>query len=131
AASAYRDARLEDPMSADAATLHREPRGPRTRRTAAPAPRSLPRLLAGIRPDAALTLDEHLDVHGALPHARTGARRRGRERAAALIDAIERAGLLGRGGAAFPTAQKLRAVAQSRGRAIVVVNGVEAEPASA
>ncbi len=118
-------------MSADAATLHHEQREQRVRRPAAPAPRSLPRLLAGIRADAALTLDEHLAVHGALPHARTGPRRRGRERAAALIDEIERAGLLGRGGAAFPTAQKLRAVAESRGRAIVVVNGVEAEPASA
>ena len=53
-----------------------------------------------------------------------------RERAAMLIDEIEQAGLLGRGGAAFPTATKLRAVAGARGRAVVVANGVEGEPAS-
>jgi NADH:ubiquinone oxidoreductase subunit F (NADH-binding) len=49
----------------------------------------------------------------------------------ALIDAIDRAGLVGRGGAAFPVATKWRAVAQrSRGRAVIVVNGAEAEPHS-
>jgi NADH:ubiquinone oxidoreductase subunit F (NADH-binding) len=47
-----------------------------------------------------------------------------------LIDEIERAGLLGRGGRAFPTARKMRAVARARGRAIVVANGAEGEPAS-
>ena len=47
-----------------------------------------------------------------------------------LIDEIERAGLLGRGGAAFPTATKMRAVADARRRAIVVVNAAEGEPAS-
>jgi NADH:ubiquinone oxidoreductase subunit F (NADH-binding) len=47
-----------------------------------------------------------------------------------LIDEIERAGLLGRGGAGFPTATKLRAVASGRRRPVVVVNGAESEPAS-
>lgn len=48
-----------------------------------------------------------------------------------LIDAIERAGLLGRGGAAFPVATKWRAVAnRSRGDAVILVNGAEAEPQS-
>jgi NADH:ubiquinone oxidoreductase subunit F (NADH-binding) len=48
-----------------------------------------------------------------------------------LIDWIEKAGLLGRGGAAFPVAKKWRAVAQhSRGDAVVVVNGAEGEPQS-
>jgi NADH:ubiquinone oxidoreductase subunit F (NADH-binding) len=46
-----------------------------------------------------------------------------------LIEEVERAGLRGRGGAQFPTATKLRAVAGAR-RTIVVANGTEGEPAS-
>ena len=101
----------------------------RARRLAA-APAGLPRLLSGIRPEGTLSLDEHEALHGPLPRVLSGSRRRSRERAAFLIDEVERAGLIGRGGAAFPTAAKLRAVARSGGRAIVVVNAVEAEPAS-
>jgi NADH:ubiquinone oxidoreductase subunit F (NADH-binding) len=85
----------------------------------AAAPQSLPRLLAGISPAGRpVTLDEHLDRYGAL--------RRGRD----LIELVEASGLQGRGGAAFPTATKLRAVASRGGRAVVVVNGTEGEPAS-
>lgn len=48
-----------------------------------------------------------------------------------FISAIERAGLVGRGGAAFPTAVKWRAVAErSRGNAVIVANGAEGEPRS-
>lgn len=48
-----------------------------------------------------------------------------------FIDAIERARLVGRGGASFPAATKWRAVEQrSHGRAVVVVNGAEGEPQS-
>lgn len=47
-----------------------------------------------------------------------------------LIGEVERAGLTGRGGAAFPTAVKLRAVGSTRARPVVVVNGSEGEPAS-
>ncbi len=95
----------------------------RVRPEPAPAapPRSLPRLLAGIPPaDRPMTLDEHL--------ARYGTVRGGKSRD--LIDLVEASGLQGRGGAAFPTATKLRAVASRRGRAVVVVNGTEGEPAS-
>jgi NADH:ubiquinone oxidoreductase subunit F (NADH-binding) len=95
-----------------------------------PAAPALPRLLAGIPSHGAMSLDEHLATHGQPPHVRGQGRRRDRDRAAVLIEEIERAGLLGRGGAAFPTATKMRAVASSRGRAIVVVNAAEGEPAS-
>jgi NADH:ubiquinone oxidoreductase subunit F (NADH-binding) len=104
-----------------------EVRRPSVRRGDAPA---LPRVLAGIPARGVLTLERHLDVHGALPQVRTGRRRRAREHAAMLIDEIERSGLLGHGGAAFPTATKMRALAGGRGRPIVVANGAEGEPAS-
>jgi NADH:ubiquinone oxidoreductase subunit F (NADH-binding) len=93
----------------------------------APQPARLPRLLAGVGGGGAVSLSEHLEVHGPLP----AAVRRGRmHRGTALIDQIEEARLLGRGGAAFPAARKMRAVAASRGRAIVVANAAEGEPAS-
>lgn len=43
---------------------------------------------------------------------------------------VEAAGMRGRGGAAFPTAVKMRAVVAGKRRPIVVVNGSEGEPAS-
>jgi NADH:ubiquinone oxidoreductase subunit F (NADH-binding) len=50
-----------------------------------------------------------------------------------LLEAVDRSGLLGRGGAAFPMAVKLRAV-RDAGRAghdtVVIANGEEGEPAS-
>ena len=86
------------------------------------APQSLPRLLAGIpAADRPVTLDEHLARYGSV---RDGGKSRN------LIDLVEASGLQGRGGAAFPTATKLRAVASRRGRPVVVVNGTEGEPAS-
>ncbi len=82
----------------------------------------LPRLLAGLDPSGApMTLAEHSRVHGELPA------RRPHE----LIESVERSGLRGRGGADFPTARKLRAVADRRRVSAVVVNGSETEPASA
>lgn len=47
-----------------------------------------------------------------------------------LLRAIEAAGLRGRGGAAFPTVRKLRAVAGGPAPRYVVANGEEGEPAS-
>jgi NADH:ubiquinone oxidoreductase subunit F (NADH-binding) len=91
---------------------------------------TLPRLLAGIRPDGPLMLSEHLALHGPLPRVRPGGRRRGREQAGAFVEELERSGLVGRGGAGFPAATKMRAVAAGKGRAIVVANGTEGEPAS-
>jgi NADH:ubiquinone oxidoreductase subunit F (NADH-binding) len=68
-------------------------------------------------------LREHVAVHGPLPEI-------SRRAAAQLIDEIDAAGLRGHGGAWFPTAVKLRAVAGRRGPKVVVANGVEAEPPS-
>lgn len=56
-----------------------------------------------------------------------------RLRGEALIDEVERSGLTGRGGGAFPAGRKLRSVAQRAGRrgAVLIANGMESEPASA
>jgi NADH:ubiquinone oxidoreductase subunit F (NADH-binding) len=79
---------------------------------------SAARLLAGVAAGLAPSLDNHLALFGALePHDD-------------LIVAVQRAGLAGRGGGAFPTATKLRAVAARGKKPIVVVNAVEGEPAS-
>jgi NADH:ubiquinone oxidoreductase subunit F (NADH-binding) len=86
----------------------------------------LPRLLAGVPAEGAMSLDEHLAVHGEMPPAQ----RRDRRGGEALIDQVEQAGIGGRGGAGFPTAVKMRAVASGRGKPIVVVNATEGEPAS-
>jgi NADH:ubiquinone oxidoreductase subunit F (NADH-binding) len=92
---------------------------------AAAAPRGLPRLLREIPQQGWLGLREHLAVHGEQPRFTY----RSREESP-LIARLERSGLRGRGGAGFPAAAKLRAVAGVRGRAIVVVNIAEGEPAS-
>ncbi len=62
----------------------------------------------------------HLAVHGPLP----------RWYGDALIEEVAAAGLTGRGGAGFPTARKLAAVAAGGGGAVVIANGAEGEPAS-
>src|SRR5947209_12361934 len=82
----------------------------------------LPRLLAGLEPGGgAMTLAAHVRIHGPLPDIAPHQ----------LIEAVEQSGLRGRGGADFPTARKLRAVAARRRVGPVVVNGSETEPASA
>lgn len=82
---------------------------------------TLPRLLAGYAAAGASDLAGHARAYGPVDL---------REDPAALLSEIVRSGLRGRGGAAFPTATKLRAVASGR-RPVVVVNGAEGEPASA
>jgi NADH:ubiquinone oxidoreductase subunit F (NADH-binding) len=88
------------------------------RRSAVP-PSGAARLLATVRDDGRpVSLAEHFDAYGPLP-LRPG-----------LIETVEASGLRGRGGAAFPAGQKLRAVAAQRDRPVVVVNAAEGEPAS-
>ncbi len=72
------------------------------------------------------TLPEHVGRYGPLPPL--GRDSRGNRNM--LADAITRAGLTGRGGAAFPTGTKIAAVAARHGPAVVVANGMESEPAS-
>lgn len=88
-------------------------------------PASSGRLLSG-----PADLAGHLGAHGPLP---------GHD-GPAILDAVDRSGLTGRGGAAFPTGRKMRAVADAAARvrrsarqqgAVVVANGCEGEPASA
>ncbi|HUB72714.1 MAG TPA: NADH-ubiquinone oxidoreductase-F iron-sulfur binding region domain-containing protein [Solirubrobacteraceae bacterium] len=90
------------------------------------APQGLPRLLAAVPAHGAMSLERHHAVHGPAPFAR--GRRAGH---VDLSEELQRSGLRGRGGAAFPTAAKLRAVRSARGRPVVLVNAAESEPASA
>jgi len=79
----------------------------------------LPRLTAGLNAHGRLSLHEHLGLHGPLPSVDAG-----------LVAEVARSGLKGRGGADFPTATKLEAVAGANGPAVVVANGSEGEPMS-
>ena len=85
--------------------------------------RTVSRLLPDGQADP--TLAGHLARHGNRPSC-AGLRRD------ELIAEVERAGLAGRGGAGFPTAVKLRALAAAGAAAgpRVIANGVEGEPAS-
>lgn len=74
------------------------------------------RLLGAAAPD----LRSHLALLGPLPWAGSAER---------LIRLLEDSGLTGRGGAGFPSARKLAAVAAGK-RAVVVANGAEGEPLS-
>jgi NADH:ubiquinone oxidoreductase subunit F (NADH-binding) len=97
------------------------------RYAAVPGEPGLPRLLASADPalGTRTTLEPGLDLVAHL-------RRHGRPRCrgAALIARAQAAGLTGRGGAAFPVASKLAAVAAGGGSRVVVANGAEGEPAS-
>ena len=77
---------------------------------------SVRRLLDGAGTDR----QAHLDRHGPLPHLSLDA----------LLAAVEAGGLTGRGGAGFPTAIKVRAVASAGRRPVVVGNAMEGEPLS-
>ena len=88
----------------------------------APFARASARLLGGIR-EGRVSLADHRSRYLQPPAPTTQPRRE-------LIAVIEASGLRGRGGAGFPTARKLQAVADQPGRRIVVANGTEGEPVS-
>ncbi|MFZ0323083.1 MAG: NADH-ubiquinone oxidoreductase-F iron-sulfur binding region domain-containing protein [Actinomycetes bacterium] len=96
--------------------------------TTADAPVHVTRLLAGVRRDRALNLTEHREVHGTLAFLNS---RTTKASSQSTRNAIIAAGIGGRGGAGFPFAQKLAAVARQNRRPVVVVNVAESEPASA
>ena len=77
------------------------------------APADTRRLFAAPGP----SLQEHLETFGPLPAY------------VDLPDLVERGGVVGRGGAGFPSARKLRGVAE-RGKGLVVGNAAEGEPVS-
>jgi NADH:ubiquinone oxidoreductase subunit F (NADH-binding) len=92
-----------------------------------PAPGDL-RLITG---DLPLSLADHIGHYGPPPKAGSDS--------AMLITEVERSGLTGRGGGAFPAGRKMRAVADASLRSgkiraktssVVVANGSESEPAS-
>lgn len=92
----------------------------------------LPRLLAGLSCYRPAGLSDHERRYGPLPLPAAAPRqsRCWRQRPERLIETVERSGLTGRGGAGFPAGRKMRSVAAGRGRAVVVANGAEGEPAS-
>jgi NADH:ubiquinone oxidoreductase subunit F (NADH-binding) len=98
----------------DARRLHQHPSVDENPATPAPVGG---RLLAAPAPDRRT----HLATFGPLP-ASAGP--------TSLLEQVRLAGLTGRGGAGFPTAIKLQAVAAAPGTAVVVANGAEGEPAS-
>jgi NADH:ubiquinone oxidoreductase subunit F (NADH-binding) len=87
----------------------------------------LPARLLGSRAEPAADLAGHLARHGALdvPRGHPGAWSR------SVLEAVEAAGLRGRGGGGFPSARKWDTVRRASRRPLVVVNAMEGEPASA
>ncbi len=80
------------------------------------APTTTRRLLDAAGTDAA----RHVELYGRLPHPSLNE----------LLQAVTASGLTGRGGAGFPTATKVRAVAAASRKPVVVGNAMEGEPLS-
>jgi NADH:ubiquinone oxidoreductase subunit F (NADH-binding) len=92
--------------------------------TAAVTESTTARLLRGLPERGAVSLAAHLEQWGALPPRSVPGVDAG------LIAMVEASGLMGRGGAGFPTGRKMRTVAASERTPLVVGNGAEGEPAS-
>lgn len=82
-------------------------------------PNAIPRLLHGGGTGRPLTLEQHEETFAIVG------------RSGSLLEHLEASGLTGRGGAAFPTAQKAQLIRDQRGHhKFMVVNAMEGEPAS-
>jgi len=92
------------------------------------APRRAPasRILAAWHQTGRADLASHLATHGPVPLPRRGEHGWGDR----LVQAVDEAGLTGRGGAGFPTARKLRSFRAGHKHAILAINAMEGEPAS-
>ena len=94
---------------------------------AAPAPTGTQRLLASwMETGRPAGIGQHLNRFGPLPLGGYDGQV-GREK---LLRVVDDSGLVGRGGAWFPTGRKLRTVAGARQRTAVVANGCEGEAIS-
>ena len=71
-------------------------------------------------------LSEHVAEYGHLPLPAT----RDRAWQQTMVDRLQISGILGRGGAGFPSSIKLAGAVSGNGSGVVVVNGMEGEPAS-
>ena len=80
-------------------------------------PRTLPRLFAGATSHP-LALDTHERAF------------QPPQRVASLLEELNASGLVGRGGAGFPTSKKVELLRHERGQKMVVVNAMEGEPAA-
>ena len=85
------------------------------------------RLLAGTEQGRPLDFAGHLAIHGELS---LPTKRKDDQWRSAMLGAIEASGLTGRGGAAFPTAIKLKGAMGWKKRPIVAINLMEGEPAA-
>ncbi len=87
---------------------------------------STTRILAGWARTGRNDLVAHVDTYGplALPRGRDAAWADG------FVELVRSSGLVGRGGAGFPTARKLDSVRARHSHPLLVVNAMEGEPAS-
>jgi NADH:ubiquinone oxidoreductase subunit F (NADH-binding) len=84
------------------------------------------RLLDGLVPGRRADLAAHRAVHGSLILPSRSDDRWSEH----LVDELAGSGLTGRGGAGFPTADKIRWIRAQRRRPVLAVNAMEGEPAS-
>src|SRR5665213_1841269 len=94
--------------------------------TTVEAARGAARLIE-VGPDASSpNLDAHLRRHGALPVLDHDSKQWGDR----LLAEIEKSGLIGRGGAGFPSSRKLQLSRSTGSPPLLIVNAMEGEPAS-
>jgi NADH:ubiquinone oxidoreductase subunit F (NADH-binding) len=84
------------------------------------------RILAAWHETGSSDLESHLATHGPVAFSRRGDGAWGER----LVQDVAAAGLTGRGGAGFPTAQKMQSLRGGHRHGLLAVNAMEGEPAS-